>query len=700
VTPALGTPSSATLTNATGLPIATGVSGLGTGVATALAVNTGSSGAVVVNGGALGTPSSGTATNLTGLPLSTGVTGTLPVANGGTGQTSYTDGQLLIGNTTGNTLAKATLTAGSGISITNGGGSITIAASGGGGSGDVTGPASSTDNALARFDSTTGKIIQNSVGILSDAGAISGLTDISASGSVTLSGGTANGVTYLNGSKVLTSGSALTYNGTNFVVGGAAQSIGNAEIIGNGISSGLTVVSAASNGYNARFYVDTTASTANIWTGKLGAGNGYPIAFSVDGTEGMRLTSTGLGIGTSSPAQKLHVYGSSNVYSQTETSSTANAGVILKNSQRTWYLLNDAGGSFSAYDLTAGATRLTLDSSGNLGLGVTPSASNLPTIQSAYGITIGNNEAHTTKNAYYNSGWKYATTTTAARFAVGEGGSDFRFYTAASGTAGNAISFTQAMTLDASGNLGVGATSISAVGAYRVLDLNHTTGGYLSLSAAGTRVGALYASASAFGLEAVNASAYMQFITGGAERARIDSSGNLLVGTTTSSATSGNGIKLVPGTSSACNIVGSADTNANFAHTVYSTSPAAYRFQVGWGGTIYATSTSISAISDQTLKTNVRDLETGITEVMALKPRRFDWINGDATDVAGFIAQEVEQVLPELVDDYLYSHDEDGNNIIKKSLKMGDILPTLVKAIQEQQAIIESLKARLDAANL
>lgn len=85
VTPVLGTPSSVTLTNATGLPISTGVSGLGTGVATALAVNVGSAGAFVAFNGALGTPSSATLTNATGLPLSTGVSGILPAANGGAG---------------------------------------------------------------------------------------------------------------------------------------------------------------------------------------------------------------------------------------------------------------------------------------------------------------------------------------------------------------------------------------------------------------------------------------------------------------------------------------------------------------------------------------------------------------------------------------------------------------------------------------
>jgi len=82
-TPNLGTPSAGTLSNCTGLPVG-GVSGLGTGVSTALAVNTGTAGAFVVNGGALGTPSSGTVTNLTGT-ASININGTVGATTANTG---------------------------------------------------------------------------------------------------------------------------------------------------------------------------------------------------------------------------------------------------------------------------------------------------------------------------------------------------------------------------------------------------------------------------------------------------------------------------------------------------------------------------------------------------------------------------------------------------------------------------------------
>jgi hypothetical protein len=174
-------------------------------------------------------------------------------------------------------------------------------------------------------------------------------------------------------------------------------------------------------------------------------------------------------------------------------------------------------------------------------------------------------------------------------------------------------------------------------------------------------------------------------------RGTFDSSGNFLVGTTTSSLTSGDGFVFTTDT----NVSGAKSGYASNTQTcwnMYSTGAAAYRFYVGWGGTIFATSIVITAISDQRLKENVRDIDTGLDAIMALKPRRFDWKEGkgqDKKDVAGFIAQEFEAVFPECVS----TSKAGADGIEYKNINHETLIPTLVKAIQELKAEFDAYKA-------
>jgi hypothetical protein len=180
----------------------------------------------------------------------------------------------------------------------------------------------------------------------------------------------------------------------------------------------------------------------------------------------------------------------------------------------------------------------------------------------------------------------------------------------------------------------------------------------------------------------------LTFDTANTERLRIDTSGNVLVGTTSTSATSSPGIKNLSG--GRIFTVATYSDNTQESLSMYSTGASAYRFYVGWGGTIYATSTSISAISDIRYKENVRDLDDGLSKIMALQPRKFDWKEGKGRDVKndrGWIAQEIETVFPDLVDEWKDEAPEGEEPY--KSVRP-DLIPVLVKAIQEQQALIEA----------
>jgi len=297
--------------------------------------------------------------------------------------------------------------------------------------------------------------------------------------------GTANGVLYLNGSKVVTSGSALTFDGTLLGVGSdvvVSPSNGLTRLWGN-------TKRFAWMAFDASYYMEISAdapSRAINYTVNSGDGTATHIwSLGAAGTpsEQMRLTTTGLGIGTSSPGVKLDVFAdggmirlngtSGNNLIQASTSSGA-TGIGL------W-----AGGAPRIYStgsmvfsvnstLTTGAPSpfsdaMTLDSSGNLGLGVTPttivgaSGSNGKGFQTE-SLTIssyaGTDQTYFATNAYttsYVGGWTYRVTAAATRYDQSSGA--HIWYTAPSGTAGNTISFTQALTLTAASNLKLGGTA-------------------------------------------------------------------------------------------------------------------------------------------------------------------------------------------------------------------------------------------------
>jgi hypothetical protein len=113
---------------------------------------------------------------------------------------------------------------------------------------------------------------------------------------------------------------------------------------------------------------------------------------------------------------------------------------------------------------------------------------------------------------------------------------------------------------------------------------------------------------------------------------------------------------------------------------------------------INGTATSYLTSSDYRLKEDVQPMTNALTKVQALKPCTFKW-KVDGTDGQGFIAHELQEIVPDCV-----GGEKDAVNADDKPVHQGIdvsfLVATLTAAIQEQQAIIESLKARLDAANL
>jgi hypothetical protein len=281
---------------------------------------------------------------------------------------------------------------------------------------------------------------------------------------------------------------------------------------------------------------------------------------------------------------------------------------------------------------------VTIDTSQNVGIGVTPSPADLPTVENAYGLFSGQQQMNLATNAYYNSGWKYQGTGLAARYYVDRAGGQHIWYTAPSGTAGNAITFTERMRIDSNGNLLVGTASSAS-------------GNSNTFVTAGTTA----ADVAVFAVSTVNSNNVRCFIANANNYA--GDSGYFFIG----SRSGGDRVYILT------------------------------------SGNIQNSNNSYGAISDVKLKENIIDATPKLDDLMKVKVRNYNLKSEPDIKQIGVIAQELEEVFPGMIEEN-QDKDSDGNDLetTTKAVKYSVFVPMLIKAIQEQQTIINDLKARVE----
>jgi hypothetical protein len=409
---------------------------------------------------------------------------------------------------------------------------------------------------------------------------------------------------------------------------------------------GITIVSSSTSSNGNIGFADAENGAFSDMRGLITyLHNGDSFRFMTANAERMRLTSTGLGIGTSAPAENLQVMDTSSNIPQIriETSDGGNKRLDL-------YIESSVGTISSAQSAqqlafkTAGGEAVRIDATGQVGIGTTSPSSKLEATGTILASVDGtglksvgaNAQIHADASSGYGALITDGASSQSSHIFFQTAGTDKARLTADS--SGNFLfgsgGATERMRINSSGNVGIGISSPAEK--FHVVD------------------------------------------TGSSQAAKIHSDTNnsgvlgmsILAGLDTASS------------SGDCKWFRLADGNdSGKAYIQFKSSSPNAEF---------------AAVSDERLKTNIQDTDVvGLDVINNLRLVKFDW-NETATQDAGwsmtghqklgFIAQEVEQILPEFI-----SEDTNGFKI------MGDsgFVPYLIKALQEQQTKIQELEARI-----
>jgi hypothetical protein len=406
------------------------------------------------------------------------------------------------------------------------------------------------------------------------------------------------------------------------------------------------------------------------------------LSFDTSGGEAMRIDASGnVGIGTTSPSSFNYLSTSPHLV---VGAGSSDAGVTYYSSTNGYGRLAFADGTDSTEQYrgliqfyhgdnsmqfyTGSDERMRIDSSGNALVGRTSSLSSQSgsvsanTVVSAHGPL----SSHATNAGileYYND------ETLLRSYGANAGSGKLVFKVGGGG--GSADS--EAMRIDSSGNVGIGTSTIIGSAANRgVLTLSGASSSFLTFGTGSTRWGGVYSSASntIFLSDSIST-----FETGGAERMRIDSSGNLLVGTTSVNGVNGTTI------SSNGNITLNTSTTSGGEYITFRINGT----QVGSITTSGGNATDYNTSSDQRLKENIADADDAGSKIDAIQVRQYDWKADGSHQDYGMIAQELLEVAPEAV-----SVPEDSEDMM--GVDYSKLVPMLIKEIQSLRNRVAQLE--------